>query len=70
MNDLRPLFALCFCLLGHGAQHRLRQVHLLNLHIHHFDAPRGRVRIQNALQAYVDLFPVGQQFVQLSLAQH
>jgi hypothetical protein len=30
--------------------------------------PRGGVRIENGLQAHVDLFPAGQQFVQLHLA--
>ena len=49
---------------------RLRQIHLLHLHIHHFHTPRGRVGVENALQTHVDLFAVGEQLIQLRLAEY
>jgi len=43
VDNLRPLFALCLGLLGHGALHLLVKVHLLDLDRDHF-TPKGSVR--------------------------
>src|SRR5882672_4345873 len=69
MNDLGALLAFGFGLLGHGAEHAFRHVHLLDLDVYYFYAPGRGVGVEDALQAGVDLVAVGQQFVQFDLAQ-
>ena len=55
MNDLRALFALCFGLLGHGAEHALGQIDLLNLDVHHLYAPWSSVLVEDGLNPEIQL---------------
>src|ERR1039457_6369729 len=57
-------------LARHSANHRLRQIHLLDFHHGHFHTPRRCVLVENGLQPDVQLFALAQQFVQLHFAQH
>src|SRR5947209_16818980 len=69
MDDLGALFAFRFSLLGHGPQHRLGQVNLLHFHVGDLYAIRRGVLVENALDAGVQLVPVGQQFIQFNFTQ-
>ena len=44
VDDLRPLFAFRLGLLGHGAQHGLGHIHLLDFHVGDLHAPGRGVR--------------------------
>jgi len=58
VDDLGTLLALGLGLLGHGAQHGFGHVDLLDLDVGDLHAPGSGVRVENALQAQVDLLPV------------
>src|SRR5262249_15199474 len=70
MDDLCPLFALGFGLFGHGAQHGLREIDLLDLHVRDFHAVGRGVLVEDALDAGVQLVAMGQQLVELDFAEH
>ena len=70
VNDLRPLLALCFGLLGHGAQHRFRHIDLLDFNVGDFHAPGRGMRVENALQTQVDFVAMSEQFVEFLFAEH
>src|SRR5579872_430303 len=70
MDDFGTLFAFRLGLLGHGALHRVRQVYLLDLHVRNLYAIRRGVSIKNGLNSQVQLVTVGQQLVQIYLAQY
>ena len=66
VNDLRALFAFGLGLLGHGSHHAFGQVHLLDLDVRDFYAPRIGVLIEDRLQAQVNFFAMCQQFVHIT----
>src|SRR5208337_2832688 len=68
-DDLRPPLTLGLSLARDGALHLLGQVHVLYLHVRHLDAPRLGVQVEYLLEALVDLLPVGEELVELGLAE-
>src|SRR3954453_5004299 len=69
VNQLRPLLALGLGLLGHRAQHRLRQIDLLDFHVRHFHAPRLRVLVEDGLDARVERVAMREELVELDFAE-
>ena len=65
VDDLGPLLALGLGLAGHRPLHRLRQLDVLDLDDADLDAPRLGLLVDDLLQLLVDLFPLGEQVVQV-----
>ena len=70
VDHLGPALPLGFGLLGDGADHRFVEVDVLDLDIGHLDAPGIGLRVQYLLDVDVQALALGQQLVQLMLAQH
>src|SRR5437764_8160862 len=70
MDHFGALLPLRLRLLGHGALHRCRQFHILDLDRRHFHAPALRMLVDDRLQVAVDLVALRQEFIQFRLAQH
>jgi hypothetical protein len=63
------------CALGFGLGrdrplHLLRQVHLLDLHLGHLDAPGLGLLVEDGLEPHVELLALREEVIQLDLAQH
>src|SRR5438105_11051787 len=69
VNDLRALLAIRLRLLGHGAQHRLREIDLLHFDVDDLYAPGFRVLIEDALHARIQRVAVREQLVELDFAE-
>lgn len=69
-DDLRPALPFRFGLLGHGPLHFLREIDLFYLDIGDLDPPWFGVSVDDLLQFLVDLFPLGEDVVEIGLAQH
>src|SRR5262245_3944306 len=70
MDDLGAPLALGLGLAGDGAHHRLVQVDVLDLDRGDLDAPRFGLHIERLLDVDVELLALGQQPVELVLAEH
>src|SRR4029077_3140772 len=70
VDDLGTLFALRLGLFRHRTQHGFRHIHLLDLNVGYFHAPRRGVGVQNALQTQIDLVTVSKQFIKLLFAEN
>ncbi len=68
MDDLGSLLALRLGLPPHGPLHRLGKAYVLHLDQADFDAPRFGSIVDDLLKLLVDLLPMSQQFIQLTLA--
>ncbi len=68
VDDPGPPFTVGLGLAGHRTLHRVGQRHILDLHPVDLHAPAHRRTVDHQLQALVELLPVGQQIVQLALA--
>ena len=69
MNDLGSSLPLCFSLTGNRPPHLFRQIHLFGFNQRNFDPPRFRVLIKNVLELNIDLVPLGEQLVEIGLAE-
>jgi hypothetical protein len=69
-DDLGPALPLRLGLAGHRALHLVGQIHVLHFDRRDIDAPWVGALVDDLLEDGVDLLPVGQQLVQLDLAQH
>src|ERR1035437_6749817 len=69
VDDLGAALALSLGLLGHGAEHVLRHVDLLDLDGDDFDAEGRGVAVDDGLDALVELVAVGEDLVQFDLAE-
>ena len=70
MNHLSAALAFGFGLLGNGALHLLRNIHLFHFNFADFDAPRLGVLIQNNLQLGVDFVALREDFIEFELADN
>ena len=70
VNNLRSFLALSFCLARHSTLHRLRQLEIAHLDAGDLHAPRTGLRINHLLELGVDLVPLGQQMIEVGLAQN
>ena len=70
MDHFGTALALGFGLLGDGPNHVFVEVNVFDLDIGHLDAPGVGLHVQHLLQILVDLLALGQQLVQLVLAQN
>ena len=69
VDDLGPLLALGLSLAGHGPLHRLREFEVAYLDACHFHSPRACLDIDDLLELGVDLVSLGQQVIQIRLAE-
>src|SRR5258708_407760 len=70
MDDLGAALALRLGLFGHGAEHGLGHVDLLDLDRDDLDAKRRGVAVDDGLDADVQGFAVSQETVEVDFAQH
>src|SRR5687767_4254843 len=70
MDHLGAALALGLGLARDRAHHRLVDVHVLDLHVRHLDAPRVGLRVEHRLDVDIELLALGEQRVELMLAQH
>src|SRR5262245_26498309 len=70
VNNFRATFAFRFRLTRDGSLHFLGQVHVLNFHGVDFNPPGLSLLVNDPLKIGVDLFPLRQQVVELTLPQH
>ena len=70
VDDLGTLFAFRLRLLGHGPQHGLGHIHLLDFHVADLHSPGRGVSVEDALQAQIDFVAVSEQFVEFLFAEH
>lgn len=69
MDDLGAALALGLGLLGHGAEHGLGQVDLLDLDGDDFYAEGGGVAVDDGLDALIEAFAVGEKLIELDFAE-
>jgi len=69
VDDLGAAFTLGFGLLGHGAEHGLGHVHLLDFDGDDFDSEGGGVSVDDGLDALIELLSVGEESVEIDLAE-
>ena len=65
VDDFRPPLPLRLRLTGHGPLHRLRDLHVLNLHDGHIDTPRVRLHLDDLTEVRVEFLPVGEEGVEI-----
>ena len=70
VDDLGAAFAFGFSLLGHGAEHVLRHIDLLDLNRDDLQAEGRGVAVDDGLDALVEAVAVCQKLVKIDLAQH
>ncbi len=71
MDDLGPLFPLGLGLAGHGALHQLWQQDILDLDQRDHHTPRlFRVLVNDVPQPLIDPVAMGQELIEVRLAQH
>ena len=69
MDDLRSSFALGFGLLGHGTEHGLGHVNLLDFDGDDFNAEGSGVAVDDGLDSDVEGFAVGQEAVEVDFSE-
>ena len=69
VDDLGAALALGLGLLGHGAQHVLRHVHLLDLDRDDLEAEGRGVAVDDDLDTLVEAVAMGEQFVEIDFAE-
>src|SRR5512139_3678534 len=70
MDDLRPALSFGFGLLGDGADHHFRKVHVLRLNQLDLDPPGIGMFVQYLLEMGVQFLPLGKEIVKFDLAEH
>src|SRR5512143_1021623 len=70
VDDLRAPLALRLRLPRDGPDHRLVEIHLLDLHQRHLDPPRIGLGVEHALDVHVHPLPLREELVERVLAQH